>query len=107
MSERDELTEIIGWTFQHAGSDTFKDCADAVLAAGYHKPRTITTIEELEALPEGSVLIQEGVRPRGAGACVVIYSAGLVSDRFGIHFSAEALDELGPLTLLYIPKEAS
>ena len=30
--------------------------ADAILAAGYSKPRTITTAEELDALPVGSVV---------------------------------------------------
>jgi hypothetical protein len=31
--------------------------ADAILAAGYKKPRAITTVEELEALPVGSVIL--------------------------------------------------
>ncbi|WP_285240084.1 hypothetical protein [Pseudarthrobacter sp. MEB009] len=30
---------------------------DAVLAAGYSKPRTISTVEELDALPEGSIIL--------------------------------------------------
>jgi len=30
---------------------------DAILAAGYRKPRTITTAEELDALAEGSVIL--------------------------------------------------
>lgn len=34
--------------------------ADAVLAAGYRKPRTITTTEELDALPVGSVVLRNG-----------------------------------------------
>jgi len=33
------------------------DDADAVLAAGYSKPRTITTVEELDALPDGSMVM--------------------------------------------------
>ncbi|UDL14889.1 hypothetical protein PP357_gp42 [Arthrobacter phage Sarge] len=57
MSARDELAEVIkavdiirekGETRPHALRQ-----ADAVLAAGYRKPRTITTQEELDALPEG------------------------------------------------------
>jgi len=50
MSARDELTTLIlGKTAPRA--------ADAILAAGYSKPRTITTREEVEALADGSVLI--------------------------------------------------
>jgi len=33
--------------------------ADAILAAGYRKPRTITTTEELDALPNGSVVLSD------------------------------------------------
>jgi len=33
------------------------DDADAVLAAGYSKPRTITTVAELDDLPEGAVVL--------------------------------------------------
>lgn len=31
--------------------------ADAILAAGYRKTRTISTVEELDALPVGSVVL--------------------------------------------------
>ena len=33
--------------------------ADAILAAGYRKPRTVTTVEELDALPVGSVVLDD------------------------------------------------
>ena len=33
--------------------------ADAILAAGYRKPRTITTVEELDALPDGTIILSE------------------------------------------------
>ncbi|MDN4644956.1 hypothetical protein [Arthrobacter sp. PsM3] len=50
MSARGELTTLIlGKTAPRA--------ADAILAAGYTKPRTVTTRDEVAALPEGSVLI--------------------------------------------------
>jgi len=50
MSARDELTTLIlGKTAPRA--------ADAILAAGYSKPRTITTRTELEALPDESVIL--------------------------------------------------
>lgn len=49
MSARDELTMLVlGRTAPRA--------ADAILAAGYRKPRTITTAEELDTLPVESVV---------------------------------------------------
>lgn len=33
--------------------------ADGLLTAGYHKPRVITTLEELDALPMGSVVLSQ------------------------------------------------
>lgn len=55
MNPRDELTTLIlGKTAPRA--------ADAILAAGYRKPRTVTTDEELDALPEGTVVLSETYR---------------------------------------------
>lgn len=34
--------------------------ADAILAAGYRKPRTITTVEELDRLGRGSTIVEPG-----------------------------------------------
>ncbi|MCK8674113.1 hypothetical protein M1M07_23755 [Rhodococcus sp. HM1] len=85
MSDRDELAEIIGrhekpgFTTRFVGSQqrTVWDCvcgwksdeqvgfdsivaknhiADAILAAGYRKPRMISTEVEALALPEGAVI---------------------------------------------------
>jgi len=70
MSARDELALLLAVTrYPHIGEAwderderspakyfSFKE-ADAILAAGYSKPRTITTLEEVEALTDGSVLI--------------------------------------------------
>jgi hypothetical protein len=68
MSNRDELIEILHRT---ATADRVKNAtlnlapvvmakveatADAILAAGYSKPRTITTAEELDALPFETVI---------------------------------------------------
>lgn len=63
MSDRDELATIIedaltlsrgiiAWT--GAAQD---DIAAAILADGYRRPRTIATVEELDALPNGSVIL--------------------------------------------------
>lgn len=64
MSARDELAKLL---FRHSVSDGCGDtvgeiadlcdkAADAILAAGYRKPRTVTTVEELDALPQGTKL---------------------------------------------------
>jgi hypothetical protein len=57
MTERDELAltlrqEFSGWM----GPAVSYDVADVILAAGYRKPRTITTVDGLEDLPKGAVI---------------------------------------------------
>ncbi|MGJ5667776.1 hypothetical protein QLG13_07895 [Rhodococcus aetherivorans] len=58
MKDRDELARIIMAPRMHtnASGDKQRAIADAILASGYRKPRTITTVEEALALPEGSVI---------------------------------------------------
>ena len=59
-NERDELAdELQQFALTHDREDgrTWADYADALLAAGYRKPRTITTPEELDALPVGSIIL--------------------------------------------------
>lgn len=48
-TEREELAKLISSRHTMAA-------VDAMLAAGYSKPRTITTVEELDALPFYSVI---------------------------------------------------
>lgn len=67
-TERDELAEL---TDLLSGPELWEDFgndipefqptrgADAVLAAGYRKPRTITTGEELDTLPEGTIILDK------------------------------------------------
>lgn len=43
--------------FRKRPTDAFTAPADAIYAAGYRKPRTVTTVEELDALAEGSVVM--------------------------------------------------
>lgn len=40
-------------------SDYMVVLADAILAAGYRKPRTVTTVEELDALPDAVLVLTE------------------------------------------------
>ena len=58
----------------------YKDMADGLIAAGYSKPRTITTVEELNALPfetvirdaEGHVLERWGHDPANVWVTVMV-----------------------------------
>ena len=58
-SERDELAQIIYDTLnsQYGDFNMPDDAADAILAAGWHRPRTITTAEELDKCPPGTAVI--------------------------------------------------
>lgn len=64
-NESDELAAIIkspesfdGGPVSCGPNDVYAArTADAILAAGYTRPRQVTTVEELDALPVGSVLI--------------------------------------------------
>jgi hypothetical protein len=58
MSARDELAAIIR---KEPGYPASK-LADVILAAGYRKPRTITTSAELDALTEGATIVDMAER---------------------------------------------
>jgi hypothetical protein len=66
-NERDELSELIFEqdVCQHKGDA--RDVADAILAAGYRRPQQVTTVEELDALPVGSVVLSEEVTHHEGG----------------------------------------
>ena len=49
MSARDELAKIIASSHTNAA-------VDSILAAGYRKPRVVTTLEELKTVYEGAIL---------------------------------------------------
>jgi hypothetical protein len=78
MSARDEMAlelfigdnfnqsrekSLADWEYFHAEAkfqgriEHYFSMADAILAAGYRKPRTITTAEELDALLDGAVVM--------------------------------------------------
>ena len=104
MSERDELADILEAI---DGSD-YMDLADAILAAGYRKPRTITTAKELDALPVGSVVRTSGDEdqfdPRVATKAAFWHneSEWFVADDSEWCLSSDELDDL-PATVLYEP----
>lgn len=100
MSNRDDL---IGITMEEAtdnglymGTLTAEDIADAILAAGYRKPRTITTVEELDALPDDSVVLDEMDGP-------------LIKVGSWFHSPTDEMDSrsvIFPATVLYEPPAA-
>jgi hypothetical protein len=59
MSEHEELlTVLLDTDDAHEPQGAmWPELATAILAAGYRKPRTITTIEELDALPDMTVVM--------------------------------------------------
>lgn len=64
MSERSELGNII-WTTSHRDEGTISATganiiADAIMDAGYQRPRPISTAEELDALPDDSLVLASG-----------------------------------------------
>jgi hypothetical protein len=81
MNDRDELAReifigdnfrqpreysIVDWEWlektvtPHYRTECYKAIADAILATGWIKPRTITTVEELDALPHEAVVQDAG-----------------------------------------------
>ncbi len=58
-TERDELAKVLH-SIRDLTLECCEDCnraiAEEILAAGYRKPSTITTIEELQALPDMTVV---------------------------------------------------
>ena len=55
MSDIDDLCQII-----HRGIGlNFEDLAEEIIAAGFHRDRTITTYAELDNLASGSVVLTE------------------------------------------------
>lgn len=92
MSDRDDLAELIekaqiaaqhlnsarimncnpqlpdwdkeAWMREFPYTDERKFVAEAVLAAGWTRPKTVTTVEELEALPDQTVIRCAAVGPK-------------------------------------------
>ena len=75
-------------------SDCYDAPADAILAAGYRKPRTITTEAELHELQDGSAVSADGD---------VHIKNGRWVDRLGEFSPAWLLLEMGTVTVLYEP----
>ena len=106
MSARDELASVIveayGENPDMCPCEQDMDAADAVLAAGYRKSRTITTAEELEKLPYGSA-----VQTSDESDTVVLKDRGaFFRNQSGCELPATDLWRYGtrPFTVLYSPE---
>jgi len=110
MSTRDELATILHGKGAYCGTCGYEDgqcsdCtevlggyADAILTAGYRKPRTITTREELDALPSGTAILDSD------GNTNVLHDNGWVLPGSGGGYTSWAVAQALPVTVLYEPK---
>ena len=55
--QREELARIIHNIAQPDWDEDAFKAAEAILRAGWRKPRTVETVEELDALPEKSIIL--------------------------------------------------
>ena len=76
-TERDELAKELrkNFIFPHRVD---KDIAEELLAAGYRKPQQVTSVEELDALPAGSLLLSQSEYPRYAGTVWRVSSQSMI-----------------------------
>lgn len=103
MSERDEWEELAQVICTIDGPATIggRELAQGILAAGYRKPRTITTAAALEALPHGSA-----VQTSDESDTVVLKDGSTdFRNQSGCELSATDLWRYGtrPFTVLYEP----
>jgi len=105
MNARDELAGVVGEALGHVAGiyDTTdkedRGIADAVLAAGYSKPRTITEVFVVNALPYLSVI-----------RTVQGYAMEKLSDgwyRAGVDHAYTPNQQWLPATLLHEPEAAA
>jgi hypothetical protein len=104
--EREALARVIeaGWGDPTWDGETLRPIdrtlADAILDAGYTTPRVATTVEDLDALPEGAVILTEvgGVWERWPSGRIVSWRE---TGRFD---AASSMDLALPATILYTPK---
>lgn len=89
MSAQDELFQLM------LGRTTTK-AVERILAAGYRKPRTITAVGELDALPDGSAVLDRhgDVSTKHAHWWHTYETSPMMSQR---------LAKYGPLTVIHEP----
>ena len=117
---RDQLAQIINEYMEADVPETVADkhepveadygVADAIIAAGWRPPaRVVTTVEELEALPKGTVLARVFTDGSGPNCYVNSTDGWRASFEQVVAPSVSSVDQvgnyLGPLTVLYEPEE--
>ena len=104
MSARDALAAVIveayGENPDLCPCEQDLDVADHILAAGYRKPRTITTEDELDALPKGSVLLSHL-----GGVWTKYYDHYLEGDNWEAKGSSHIHADDLPATVLHEPSD--
>jgi hypothetical protein len=115
MSEREELAVILETEQEHGNwpstpdADLYGCMADAILAAGYSKPRTITTAEEIRELPALTMVVYDDMANGGPLEAYVVPEDGTVMFKVGYPFNmlcmngeyVNAEDMPLPLTVTY------
>ncbi|MBM4518358.1 hypothetical protein GS435_02745 [Rhodococcus hoagii] len=59
MNQRDELVDLIDDAIEWAGQEDIAladHITDAILAAGYSRPRVVETVDQLASLPDGTAI---------------------------------------------------
>lgn len=107
MNEQETLAHIIASVHsdpQLAQEDL--NAAAKVLAAGYRKPRTIATMDELDALPEGAVVLVHGIAWQHAGGhwWSVVNDNPHYADEL-IEHAADYSGTAGAIIVVYVPDE--
>ncbi len=109
MSERDELENIVH-DAMYPGYDrddrmtwprSIFDAATAIFAAGYRKPRVVTTVEELDALPAKSAILDRDGTPWVGDGDKVEPWASVCEDPYGGPIWKNSIDITLPATVLH------
>lgn len=108
MSARDELAREITtfrerWFGSLGGGSPKEDVqiADHILAAGYSKPRTITTVTELDALHAKAVILDPNGTPWVCDGDMVEPWASVCEDPFGGPIWKNSRDIALPATVIH------
>ena len=111
MNQKQELARIIEDTVPWApeGEGDYLDMADAILAAGYHKTRVIETVEELDGLTVGSVVLTKDGAATQLDQLLGLPNQNLSERRFWRRTDSTYLDHpipesLLPVTVLWEPE---
>lgn len=106
MSPCDEIAQMIEPHVERLGAITGSmRAAEHVVAAGYRKPRPVVNVDELAALPRGTVLVSNWDTAMRAGL-LTKERDGNVATRFGWLTCEEAFELFPGLHVIYTPKES-